>query len=58
MAADSRYLSIPHAARILGVSRNTVYKRIAAKLLKAETIAGRLVVLASSLPPAPHPRET
>lgn len=53
---DHRYLSILAAAKLLrtdagklGVSRGTVYKRIAEGQLKAEKIAGRLVVVRSSL---------
>ena len=43
------YVSVPRAARILNVTRNTVYNWLAQGTLKSERIAGRLVVVKASL---------
>lgn len=44
-----RYVSVPKAAALLRVSRQTIYARLARKELVGEHIAGRLVVVKSSL---------
>ena len=43
------YVSVPRAATILGVTRNTVYNRVATGKLVGEHIAGRLVIRKDSL---------
>lgn len=49
---DDRYLSTLHVARLLKTSRHTVMAMLADGRLQGERIAGRLVVLKSSLPEA------
>lgn len=52
---DSLYVSIPVAARILGIHRQTLDKAIARGEFVTKRIAGREMVLTSSLLPEPEP---
>ena len=56
------WIGVVHAAKLLGVSRVTVYKKLATGELKGETHAGRIVIkrteLQRYLVAPPHPRET
>lgn len=52
---DSLYVSIPVASRILGIHRQTLDKAIARGEFVTKRIAGREMVLTSSLLPEPEP---
>lgn len=52
---DSLYVSIPVASRILGIHRQTLDKAIARGEFVTKRIAGREMVLTSSLLPDPEP---
>lgn len=52
---DSLYVSIPVASRILGIHRQTLEKAIARGEFVTKQIAGREMVLTSSLLPQPEP---